>query len=280
MIKTIDTGPTANHVNFARTTNGTFAYVTIGGLNEVKVFRTDDFSQVATIHVGSLPHGVWPSGDGSRIYVGLENADAIAAIDTASNTVVANISVGQAPQALVYVPNASPDPQNQRNLQPLGVGSQVSHVELAEQDSKDSRAPTSVSLFDQGLIQVLQASVTGLEPKQKYVLALADQADGRGSLQPLAAFMTNPAGSAIVNAVGPIRPLTSRGDAIWWSLPATRQNSGRRYKCKFDSGRVRSQQKLIASHFNAEFLQRSRHETSLESRQQRGGTVCRDFHRN
>jgi YVTN family beta-propeller protein len=51
---------------------------------------------------------VWPSGDGSRIYVGLENADTIAAIDTASNTVAANISVGQAPQALVYVPNASP----------------------------------------------------------------------------------------------------------------------------------------------------------------------------
>ena len=42
--------------------------------------------------------------------------------------------------------------------------------------TKDGKAPTSVSLFDQGLIQVLQASVTGLEPKQKYVLALAEQA--------------------------------------------------------------------------------------------------------
>ncbi|MGY4415834.1 YVTN family beta-propeller protein [Bradyrhizobium sp. LB7.1] len=42
-IKTIDTGPITNHVNFAHTAKGTFAYVTIGGLNEVKVFRTDDF---------------------------------------------------------------------------------------------------------------------------------------------------------------------------------------------------------------------------------------------
>ena len=83
LIKTIDTGPITNHVNFARTPKGTFAYVTIGGINEVKVFRTDDFSQVATIPVGNLPHGVWPSGDGTRIYVGLENADALAAIDTA-----------------------------------------------------------------------------------------------------------------------------------------------------------------------------------------------------
>jgi hypothetical protein len=40
-------------------------------MNEVQVFRTDDFSKVATIEVGKLPHGIWPSGDGSRVYVGL-----------------------------------------------------------------------------------------------------------------------------------------------------------------------------------------------------------------
>jgi hypothetical protein len=62
-----------------------------------------------------------------------------------------------------------------------------------------------VSLFDQGLTQVLQASVTGLAPRQPYVLALASEADGGGTLQPLAAFTTNPAGSAIVDTVGPIR---------------------------------------------------------------------------
>ena len=83
VLKSIDTGPITNHVNFVHNANGTFAYVTVGGLNEVKVFRTDDFSQVATIPVGKLPHGIWPSGDGSRVYVGLENADGMAAIDTA-----------------------------------------------------------------------------------------------------------------------------------------------------------------------------------------------------
>jgi hypothetical protein len=62
-----------------------------------------------------------------------------------------------------------------------------------------------VSLFDQGLTQVLQASVTGLEPKRPYVLGLSDKSDGNGSLQPLAAFTTNLAGAAIVNALGPIR---------------------------------------------------------------------------
>jgi YVTN family beta-propeller protein len=213
-IKTIDTGPITNHVNFAHTAKGTFAYVTIGGLNEVKVFRTDDFSQVATIPVGNLPHGVWPSGDGTRVYVGLENADALAAIDTATNSVVANIPIGQAPQAIAYVPGAAPNPDDRQNLQALGVAGQAAHLTLASKDgAKDSKAPTSVSLFDQGLIQVLQASVTGLQPKQKYVLALAEHGDGSGTLQPLAAFMTNPAGSAIVNAVGPLRQIVDQSAA-------------------------------------------------------------------
>ena len=207
LLKTLDTGPITNHVNFAHTAKGTFAYVTVGGLNEVKVFRTDDFSLAATIPVGSLPHGVWPSGDGSRIYVGLENADALAAIDTATNTVIANIPIGQAPQAIAYVPGAAPDPDDRQNLQPLGVAGRAVHLALATRGERNANAPTSVSLFDQGLIQVLQASATGLEPRHKYILALAERADGGGPLQPLAAFMTNPAGSAIINATGPIRQI-------------------------------------------------------------------------
>lgn len=36
---------------------------------------------------------------------------------------------------------------------------------------------------------------------------VADQPDGSGALLPLAGFVTNPAGSAIVNAVGPLRQI-------------------------------------------------------------------------
>jgi len=131
LVKTLDTGPITNHVNIARNINGTFAYVTVGGLNEVQVFRTDNFAQVATIPVGNLPHGVWPSGDGTRIYVGLENADALAAIDTLANKVIAMIPIGQAPQALVYVPDAVPDGAGTQNLQPLGIAGEAAHLALA-----------------------------------------------------------------------------------------------------------------------------------------------------
>jgi DNA-binding beta-propeller fold protein YncE len=212
VLATLDTGPTTNHVNIVRNARGQFAYVTIGGLNEVKVFRTDTFAQVATIPVGDLPHGIWPSGDGTRVYVGLENADQVVAIDTLTNTVIDGHAIGQGAQALVYVPGAVPDGGGLDNLQPLGLAGAAAHLALAAPGAADGKAPTSVALFDQGLTQVLEASVSGLEPKTPYVLALAERPDGSGPLQPLSAFTTNPAGSAIVNAVGPIRQVV-RGDA-------------------------------------------------------------------
>jgi YVTN family beta-propeller protein len=79
----LETGPITNHVNLVNNRNGKFAYVTIGGANGVKVFRRGATPQlIATIPVGSLPHGIWPSGDGSRVYVALENGVQAAVIDT------------------------------------------------------------------------------------------------------------------------------------------------------------------------------------------------------
>src|SRR6266404_4078421 len=205
VIKVIDTGPITNHVNIARNARGQFAYVTVGGLNTVKVFRTDSFEQVAAIPTGALPHGLWPSGDGTRVYVGLENADGAAAIDTLEKKVLDTIAVGQAPQGVAYVPNAVPQGDGTQNLQPLGVAANVVQLTLA---GKDSKPATQVTLFDQGLVQMVQAAVTGLPPKQPFVLALSDDPRGGGRLEPLAGFVTNPAGAAIVNTIGSIRQVT------------------------------------------------------------------------
>jgi YVTN family beta-propeller protein len=208
LLKTLDTGPITNHVNIVRNANGMFAYVTVGGLNQVQVFRTDDFSKVAAIPVGNLPHGIWPSGDGSRVYVGLENDDQLVAIDTLNNKVIASVPIGQAPQALAYLANAVPDGAGTEGLQPLGIAGEAAHLAMAPPaDANGAQKPTSVTLFDQGLSQVLEASVTGLDPGKPYVLGLSDKPQGTGAIEPLAAFMTNPAGSAIVNAVGPIRQI-------------------------------------------------------------------------
>jgi YVTN family beta-propeller protein len=241
VLKVIDTGPITNHVNIVRNAHGQFAYVTIGGLNEVKAFRTRDFSLVATIPVGKLPHGIWPSGDGTRVYIGLEIDDKATAIDTLTNKVIATVPIGQAAQGVAYVPNAVPEttgpelgnaamtsagagmyapmtsagagmpgPSGTGALQPLGIAGEAAHYLLTMAPpgaAAAAKAPTSVSLYDQGLVQVLEASVTGLEPKQPYILAFSERADGGGKLEPLEGFMTNPAGSAIVNAIGPIRQI-------------------------------------------------------------------------
>jgi YVTN family beta-propeller protein len=218
VLRVLDTGPITNHVNFVRTPRGQFAYVTIGGLNQVKAFRTDNFEQVATIPVGDLPHGIWPSGDGTRVYVGIENGDAVTAIDTSRNQVIATIPNGQAAQALVYVPEAAPtQAAAAETLQPLGLAGAAVHLALAAPGGKQA---TTVSLFDQGLTQVLQAAVAGLEVGTPYILALASKPDGTGEIEPLARFMTNAAGAQIVNAVGPIRQIVD---------PATQARDDRRY---------------------------------------------------
>jgi len=211
MIRVIDSGPITNHVNFVRTPKGRFAYVTVGGLNQVKVYRTEgDFALVATIPVGALPHGVWPSGDGTRVYVGLENADAVAAIDTATQRVIATIPGGQGGQAIVYVPNAVPEGEGTQNLKPLGIAHVATQLQLGPPGGE---VATTVTLFEQGLTQVLQAAATGLEPKKSYVLALANEPQGAGPLEPVARFDTNPAGAAIVNTVGPIRQVVASSQA-------------------------------------------------------------------
>lgn len=243
VLTTLDTGPITNHVNFARNARGTFAYVTVGGRNEIQVFRVDDFGKVATIAVGKLPHGVWPSGDGSRVYVGLENDDRLLAIDTMTNAVITSIPIGQAPQAIVYVPNAVPDGDGKQGLEALGVAGQavqLTLVPIAGGRAAGDKAPTSVALFDQGLVQVLQASVTGLEPGRPYVLALSRRADGGGGLQPLAAFTTNAAGAAIVNGVGPIRQIV-RGESgaerrYLVIAPGTTNQYGAPVQVQFGSG--------------------------------------------
>src|SRR5262249_28372041 len=130
LLKTIETGPITNHVNFAYNTQGGFAYVTVGGLNQVQVFRTDDFSKVGRMAVGKLPHGLWPSGDGSRMYVGLENDDQLVAIDTLTRKVIGATPIGQAPQAVLYVPNAVPSGPGTQNLQPLGAAGQTTRLTL------------------------------------------------------------------------------------------------------------------------------------------------------
>jgi len=203
----LDTGPITNHVNIVRNMHGQFAYVTVGGENVVKVYTTTDTPQlVATIPVGELPHGLWPSGDGTRIYIALENGTGLQVIDTLSNQVIATLPGGQAAQALVYVPNAVPTGNGLSNLLPLGSSGESVHLFMGSPGSPASTAPTTVTLNNQGPIDLLEAAVTGLQPDTSYTLGyVRDLAAPGQNFQPLNTFTTNAAGAQIAESIGVLR---------------------------------------------------------------------------
>jgi YVTN family beta-propeller protein len=207
----LDIGPITNHVNFANNRNGKFAYVTIGGANEVKAFRRGATPElVATIPVGELPHGIWPSGDGSRVYVALENGEHCVAIDTVTNKVIATISIGQTTQALVYVPNAVPSGSGSENLMPLGAAANtvVLHLEPAGTAFPEARA--SVAVNSLGLLDLIQIAAKGLSPRTQYQIYLTESNElPFGKLEPIAVIKTNPDGAGIVQTIGPLKALAA-----------------------------------------------------------------------
>jgi YVTN family beta-propeller protein len=210
----LETGPITNHVNFVNNRNGKFAYVTIGGTNEVKAYRRGTKLELfATIPVGNLPHGIWPSGDGSRVYVGLENGETAVAIDSITNKVIAKIPIGQTTQALVYVPNAVPNGDGAQNLTPLGEAANTARLHLEAAGNVLSDAQASAAVNSLGLLDLVQIAAKGLAPKSQYQVYLAESNHKPfGKLTPLAVLKSNPDGAGIVQAIGPLKMLVE-GDS-------------------------------------------------------------------
>lgn len=201
----LDTGPVTNHVNFVDNSQGKFAYVTVGGLNQVKVYRRGVLPQlVASIPVGELPHGLWPSGDGTRIYVGLENGDAVDVIDTMTQKRIDRVPVGYAPQALVYVPNAVPTGKGKENLQPP---TQIPTLNIGFKSQED-KAVGHVTIRALGEVDGLEVIVRGLTPNQEYGLYLVEQGAETGtsrSPEIITTLRTDERGNGMGQATGTLR---------------------------------------------------------------------------
>ncbi len=191
-----DVGFITNHIAFTESAAGTMAYVTVGGENAVKVYTTDATpALVATIPTGALPHGIWSSDDSSRVYVGLENGDAVDVIDTASNKVIAQAPVGQAPQALVYVSNAVPTGDGMENLSPRGSSTPINIALKAN----GGAGKGFVVVRNAGVVDALEVSLFKLKPQTVYSVYVS------GQKAPVASFKTNPMGAANGTVIGPLR---------------------------------------------------------------------------
>jgi YVTN family beta-propeller protein len=92
---------------------GPFAY--LGVLNHILVLDTTSNTVVATIPMAVTPAGVAMKPDGTRVYVGDNNANTVSVIDTSTNTLLATIPVGADPEGVavnsvgtrVYVDNVN-----------------------------------------------------------------------------------------------------------------------------------------------------------------------------
>lgn len=168
VLGTIDTGPVTNHVNFVTTPTQKLAYVTVGGENVVKAYRRNRGAPVlvATIPVSEMPHGVWPSADNSTVYVGEENADSVAVIDVATQRVKANIGIGQAPQALVFVHNAVPSGDGTANLGRQNVGLRIERSQLSIPGFPSGKGKAVIRSL--GAVDAVELSVRGAPPGATY----------------------------------------------------------------------------------------------------------------
>jgi YVTN family beta-propeller protein len=170
----------------------------------------------------NLPHGIWPSGDGSRVYVALENGEMAVAIDTVSNKVIANIPIGQTTQALVYLPNAVPSGDGTENFTPLGLAGNTARLHLEAAGAALPNAQASVAVNSLGLLDLVQIAAEGLAPKAQYQVYLAESSHAPiGKLEPLALLRTNPDGAGIVQVIGPLKALAP-GDAATSAAPSRR----------------------------------------------------------
>jgi YVTN family beta-propeller protein len=133
----VDTGPETNHPNFAYINGTLHAFVTVGALNATRVYLlVNDNPTAVPVWVadvassGVQPHGLWPSGDNTFVYVVNEHSDTMDAIDTALLRVTRTWRVGQEGQALVYVSGAVPEGSSASDgggaagTQPLMLGMQ------------------------------------------------------------------------------------------------------------------------------------------------------------
>jgi len=201
----IDTGFITNHLAFATVGGEVRAYVTIGGENLVKVYSTGKEARLlATIATGALPHGIWTSDDGSRLYVGLENGDGVQVIDSASNQVIATMPGGQAPQALVYLSKVAPSADDRSNLVPR-VNQDAHNVPFKATAGEGKGFAVVRNL---GVVDAMEVFLYKLKPNTVYNVTVGSQA------APLGSFRTNDAGMANGTMIGPVRTQAASDAAV------------------------------------------------------------------
>jgi len=176
----LDTGPRTNHPNFVSKPGGRYAYLTVGGLNQTLVFRRGGARPRLVRRIamsGEAPHGLWPSPDNTRVYVALQKSDGVDVIDTATDTVIKTLRVGQDPQALVYVAGAVPRGSGRARLTRQGLDRRV---ETMPAEIRATTGTAKVTIREVDALDELDFTARGL-PARTTFTAYAVRPDGSAS---------------------------------------------------------------------------------------------------
>jgi len=173
VVKVLNTGPITNHVTFTNLNGKALMLVTVGGENNVKIFDVaQDFKQIATITVGALPHGIWPSADGKIVYVGLEYADQVQEINLETMKVLPPVKIGQSPQALVYADFAVTDTKSRVGLSKLDDSAATEVINIRSGEPND-KAIGRLAIRSIGLTDLVEQIFMNLMPSTSYTLLLS-----------------------------------------------------------------------------------------------------------
>lgn len=220
----LTTGAISNHVTFTNTKNP-MMLVTVGGENKVRVYDVNNnFKQLDSISTGSLPHGLWTSGDGKFAYVGLENDDKVNVIDIEKKKVISTIPIGNAPQALVYAANATTATSKAGKLTPLNDN----RTQVIKMKAKDMGMASGVIVARNiGLADLLQINFKNLTANEAYSLALSIYADAMlKDAQILTEFKADAKGMYNGQSTGVIKTLDKSASAEYHHLLLYKKSDG------------------------------------------------------
>ena len=173
IVKEFFTGPITNHVSFLTLRDRLLMPVTVGGENCVKIYDVaDDYKLIATIPTGILPHGLWASPDGKRLYAGLEYADQVQPINLEILKAMPPIQIGQSPQALLYAADAVTKGNGKEGLKPLQDAGQT-QVIMMENLLPNSPAKGQLAVRPIGLADLVEQLFLKLKPNTAYDLVLS-----------------------------------------------------------------------------------------------------------
>ncbi|MFF3159277.1 putative Ig domain-containing protein, partial [Streptomyces sp. NPDC057910] len=204
--------------------DGTHAYVTNNGSNNVSVIDTGSNTVTATVPVGTTPQGVAVTPDGTHAYVTNNGSNNVSVIDTGSNTVTATVPVISLPAGVavtsprVVAPTISGTPA-------AGTVGAAYSFQFTLTGTPAPTATVSSGTLPAGLTLSSSGLLSGTPTQGGSFPLTAKAANAAGSATDTFTLVINPAPTTLTAGAATLRPLVGARVQIT-GLTATLTSNG------------------------------------------------------